>query len=140
MRMRSWAVLALAITAVLSGPPTAWAQSVAAKGLIGKWEGEVQWQGTKAGEAGRTLVIDSVDEKDGKWIARGRYGVTGKGLGPVEIEVNDPASRPWIQFTTGANSRVRLDLVDPKNLTGTLTFAGASQRGNDRPIRLERKE
>ena len=115
----------LVITAAVVAVPSAWAQPDAAKALIGKWEGEVQWHGM-AGEAGRTLVIETLEEKDGKWVANGRYGVTGKGLGKVQIDVNDVSTRPWIQFVTGANSRVRLDLVNPKHLAGTLTLAGTS--------------
>lgn len=73
-------------------------------------------------------------------MATGRYGVTGKGLGKVEIEVDESGSRLFIRFVTGGPSTVRLSLVGAKDLTGTLTLPGTSQRGNDRPMRLERKD
>jgi hypothetical protein len=130
---------AAVVAAALLGVSSAWGQPDAAKALIGTWEGEVRWHGM-SGEPGRTLIIESLEEKEGKWVASGRYGITGKGLGRVQIEVNDISARPWIQFTTGAHSRVRLDLSDPKHLTGTLTLAGTSQRGNDRTMKLEKRE
>jgi len=84
--------------------------------------------------------MDSVEQKDGKWVAMGKYGVTGKGLGKVVIEVDDSGSPPLIRFATGGNSTVRLALSGTKELTGTMTLTGTSQRGNDRPMSLEKKE
>ena len=119
------------------------AQVDLAKVLVGKWEGAVQWAGgagSGAGDPNRTLIIDSVEQKDGKWVAMGKFGVTGRGLGKVTIEVEDSGSRPSIRFVTGGNSTVRLALSGTKDLTGTLTLSGTSQRGNDRPMSLEKKE
>jgi hypothetical protein len=119
------------------------AQLDLAKVLVGKWEGAVQWAagaGSGVGDPNRTLIIDSVEQKDGKWVAMGKFGVTGKGLGKVTIEVEDSGSRPSIRFVTGSNSTVRLALSGTKDLTGTLTLPGTSQRGNDRRMNLEKKE
>ena len=144
--MRRTFLTSLAITALgtLLAMSSGSAQGDPAKALLGKWEGAVQWAGgagSATGDPNRTLIIESVDQKDGKWVATGKFGVTGKGLGKVEIEVYDSSSdRPGIRFTTSANSTVRLALVGGKSLTGTLTLPGTSHRGNDRPITLEKKE
>jgi hypothetical protein len=140
-------LLTLLVVAVLGtslGMPSGWAQVDLAKALVGKWEGEITWAGSAGGatsDPNRTLIIESVTQKDGKWVATGRYGVTGKGLGKVEIQVDDSGNRPLIRFVTGAPSTVRLALTGTKELTGTMTFlSGSSARGNDRPIRLEKKD
>jgi hypothetical protein len=139
-------LLTLLVVAVLGtslGMSSSWAQEDLAKALVGKWEGDVQWAGgagSGAGDPNRTLIIESVTQKDGKWVATGRYGITGKGLGKVEIEVGDSGGRLFIRFVTGGNSTVRLALTGAKDLTGTLTLPGTSQRGSDRPMRLEKKD
>ena len=119
------------------------AQPDLAKVLVGKWEGAVQWAGgagSGAGDPNRTLIIDSVEQKDGKWVAMGKFGVTGKGLGKVTIEVEDSGSRPSIRFVTGGNSTVRLALAGTKDLTGTLTIARRGGGSPERPMSLEKKE
>lgn len=143
MDRSSLTTLAAAVMGVLLGISSGSAQVDLAKSLVGKWEGDVQWRGSAGsatGDPNRTLIIQSVEQKDGKWVATGRYGVTGKGLGKVEIEVDEGGARPFIRFVTGGNSTVRLSLVGAKELTGTLTLTGASQRGSDRPMRLEKKD
>jgi hypothetical protein len=94
------------------------AQSDLAKLLVGKWEGDVQFQGS-AGSAqsnpSRTLIIESVDQKDGRWAAKGRYGMTGRGMARADIEVEESGTRPAVRFVTGAGSTVRLSLVDPSH-------------------------
>jgi hypothetical protein len=136
-------LLAVSVLSTALGMSSGWAQGDLAKALVGKWEGAVEWAGgagSGAGDPNRTLIIDSVDQKDGKWVATGRYGITGKGLGKVEIEVGDSGSRPFLRFVTGANSTVRLTLAGPKELAGTLTLSGTSQRGNDRRMTLQKRD
>jgi hypothetical protein len=135
-------LLGVAVLGTSLGISSGWAQVDLAKALVGRWEGEVQWAGgagSGAGDPNRTLIIESVTQKDSKWVATGGYGITGKGLGKVEIEVGDSGGRPFIRFVTGGNSTVRLALTGAKDLTGTLTLPGTSQRGNDRSMRIERK-
>ena len=115
------------------------AQTDPSKALIGKWQGEIQYTG-KAGNPNRVLVIESVSQKEGRgWIAEGRYGVT-KASGKVHIDVDTTGKVPSIRFVTDANSIVKLNLVNDKWLTGTITYAGTSQRGNDRSMKLEKVE
>ena len=116
------------------------AQTDAAKALVGKWEGELQQRGVGGGDPNRTLIIQSVGEKDGKWVAAGRYGVTGKGLGSVQIDVDTSSKWPSIRFVTGANSTVRLNLLDEKSMAGTITLTGTSQAGNDRSMKMGKVE
>jgi hypothetical protein len=143
MKRRILTLLVVAVVGTSLGLSSGWAQVDLAKSLVGKWEGDVQFAGgagSGVGDPNRTLIIESVAEKDGKWVATGRYGVTGKGLGKVEIEVSDSGGRPFIRFVTGGSSTVRLTLTGAKELTGTMTLSGTSQRGNDRPMKLEKKD
>ena len=135
-------LLTLLVVAVLGtslGMSSGWAQGDLAKALVGKWEGDVQFQ-NKAADSNRTLIIESVEQKDGKWVATGRFGVTGKGLGKVKIEVDDSSGRLFIRFVTRTNAIVRLSLIGPKDLTGTLTVPAVRLGEKDDPMRLERKD
>jgi hypothetical protein len=116
------------------------AQTDPVKALVGKWQGEAQNVGR--GNPDRTLIIETVSEKDGKWLAEGRFGITGQRFGPVQIQVEMGGQWLAIRFVTGANSTVRLNMVDDKSMVGTLTFVGASNSGqsNDRAMRLQRME
>ena len=91
--------------------------------LVGTWEGIVD-DPVPAADTNRTLVIVWVWPKDGKLVANGRYGITGKGSGQVDIEVEDTGDGIMIRFMTGANSRARLSLVGIEHLTGALKPAG----------------
>ena len=139
-------LLIVAVLGISVGMASAWAQVDLAKSLVGKWEGAVEWAGSAGSvmsDPNRTLIIESVTQKDGAWVGAGRYGITGKGLGKVEIEVGDSGGRPFIRFVTGGTSTVRLALTGAKELTGTTTIPGLTAgtgRGGDRPLRLEKKD
>jgi hypothetical protein len=138
-------LLAVTVLGLSLGMTSAWAQDDLAKSLVGKWEGSVEFAGSAGsaamGDPNRTLIIESVTQKDGKPVATGRYGITGKGLGKVEIELGDSAGKPFLRFVTGGPSTVRLTLTGPKDLTGTTTFVGTSSgRGGDRVMKLEKKD
>ena len=72
-------------------------------------------------------------------MAQGRYGITGQGLGRVPIEIDLSAGKVWISFTSGANSAIRLNLLQEKYLVGTLTMAGAFQGDRDLSMKLDRR-
>ena len=135
-----WVVLAFATFAVAFSE----AQVDLAKTLVGRWEGEVQFLVPKGRpDPNRTLIIASVIQRDGKWLATGRFGVTGRGLGPVQIEVDASDARPAIRFAvSGSNATVRLELLDEKHLVGTLAQVGAGgpQGSDHRPMKLEKRE
>jgi hypothetical protein len=142
MKRKIFTFLVVVALGTSLGMTSAWAQADLAKSLVGKWEGEITLSGSagSTSDPNRTLIIRSVEQKDGKMIATGTYGVTGKGLGKVEIEVIDSGGRPYLTFAN-ATSTVRLTLTGPKDLTGTASIAGASSaRGGDRPLKLEKKD
>jgi CHAT domain-containing protein len=116
------------------------AQPDLSKRLIGKWQGELQFLGAGS-NASRTLVIESVSEKDGKWSAQGRFGVTGQGLGKVAIDVDVSGRRPVLQFVPGSYALgVRLNLINEKSLVGRMTLKQVNQAVPDLSISLERVE
>ena len=133
---RALLVAVLVLASLIHVAGVAVAQTDLEKALIGKWEGDVQ----VAREQGRTLIIRSVSQQDGKWIAEGRYGITGKGMGPVKIDVDTSGGRPSLRFTTGANSTVRLNLIGERSLVGTMTLTGAQQQSPDRNLKLDKVE
>jgi hypothetical protein len=115
------------------------AQGDLAKALVGRWEGDVQLPGVA--DSGRTLMIQSVATQDGHWTGVGRFGITGKGLAAVTLEI-DP-SGPNVRFTVpGSGTTVDLTLTkDAKWLTGVSRFrSGSVVADPNRPIRLEKKE
>jgi hypothetical protein len=129
--------LLLAVVLALLTGSISEAQTDSVKALIGKWEGEVQLRGV-GGDQNRTLIIESVGEKDGKLVAEGRYGITGKGLGKIQIEVDTTGRWPSIRFVTSANTTVRLNLVDERSMVGTMTLPGTREGGSDRSVKLAR--
>jgi hypothetical protein len=141
--------LAVTVLGILLAASVGSAQEDRAKALVGKWEGTIEWAAgvgsSSLGDPNRTLIIESVQQKDGKWVATGKYGVTGKGFGKVEIAIADSGDRTEIAFTTSANWAVRLALAGPKQLTGTTTLPSTmgrvtQARGMDRPMKLEKKD
>jgi hypothetical protein len=109
------------------------------KALVGTWEGELTFR-TSTADTNRTLVIKSVAQQDGKWVGDGLYGTTGKNLSKVSIDVDVTGRRPSLQFTSSEGSVIKLELLDPKSLVGTLTLSGSRKGGADRPLKLEKKE
>jgi len=131
------ATMAAVLLGVLAG--AAAAQTDPGAALVGTWEGELTFR-TNTADSNRTLVIKSVTQQDGKWVGDGLYGTTGKNLAKVAIEVDVKGRRPSLQFTSNEGSVVKLDLLDPKSLVGTLTLSGSRKGGADRPLRLEKKD
>jgi hypothetical protein len=68
------AVLWLAVLMVLSLVGVSHAQVDLAKALVGTWEGEQGYLVISAENPKRILVIESVNQVDGKWVANGWYG------------------------------------------------------------------
>lgn len=107
--------------------------------LVGKWEGTQQQQGArgKASED-RTLIISSVAQQDGKWIADGRFGV--KGGTQVQIAVDTSGQWPSLHWTTSNGNTVHVNLINPKTLSGKVTLVGSGQGDRDRALTLEKVE
>ena len=122
---------------VTGGLTAGLAQSDPASLLVGKWEG-TQQQAGRGGSEDRTLIISSVTQQDGKWVADGRYGV--QGGAKVRIDVDVSGRWPSLRWTMANGNVVQLDLPDEKTLTGKVTLVGASQRDRDRPVTLDKKQ
>jgi hypothetical protein len=90
--------------------------------LIGHWEGEVKFVGINSVSRNRTLYIDSVNHEDTQWVGRGRFGITGKRLASVRLEVDVSGDAHWIRFMWGSNL-VRLQVFSD-NLIGSMRFPG----------------
>jgi len=140
VRRGALAAAAILACALLLGSP-AHAQGQLAESLVGTWEGELQplGKGTRE-DPHRTLIIRSVQQKNGKWVGEGRFGITGKGLARVQIEVDASGPRPWIRFVTNVSATVRLELLD-EQLVGTFSRRElGGTPGTDRAIKLERRK
>jgi len=113
-----------------------------AKTLVGRWEGKVQTLGEGTREnPERTLVISAVTQQEGKWSATGRWGITGKGLGRVLIEVDASGAHPWLRFVTDVNATIRVELIDDRHMVGTFTrHEVGGSLGSDRALKLEKKD
>ena len=67
-------IIGLLTAAALLHVGAAAAQVDLAKVLVGRWEGEQEYITNRADDPKRTLVIESVNQVDGKWVADGRFG------------------------------------------------------------------
>jgi hypothetical protein len=135
------AIITILLGTVLAlvAPGPAAAQVDLARALIGKWEGQVQFADTKA-NPNRTLVISSVSQNEGRWVAEGQWGVTGERLAKVQIQVEQSGKDVSLRFETRANPSIRLKLEGDKHLLGTMELRAAGRGGKDRPVKLEKVE
>jgi hypothetical protein len=133
--------LALMVGSLIGGPAAA--EIDLAKALVGTWEGEVERMGVTGDpsrDAQRTLVIQAVTSQADKWVGEGRFGITGRRLAPVQIEVDASGNTPSIRFVNGPMT-IRLQLLDDKHLAGTFTPPAAGRRGSEPlPLRMEKKD
>ena len=133
--------LALLLVSVTAG----WTQTDLSKRLVGRWTGEMQ---TLTGSYDRTLVIKSVEDRNGQLVAAGEYGGPGtSGLG------SQP--QPVLGMVETINGEVVLRIFTPERRTAVLTLSkdgkyllgpvsGASLVGRSRPgddsLRLRKVE
>lgn len=127
----SFTVLLFLIVAVQDGPQ---AQDDFVKVLVGKWEGELTLWTNRREDPNRTLIITSLDGKEGRWTASGYYGYP-KQLGPVTIDVTTAGQKVNLSFITGAQSTVNLTLMQDKYLVGTLRFRSSQ---DERTLKLQK--
>ncbi len=127
MKIRS-GLAALAVTTTVIASACA---EDALNALLGKWEGEVQ---TESGSYPRTLIVKSIEERDGATVLQakyggvgGAYGQTEQGLAPVKILVEVFAGRVTLRFFTPDYVAVALTLYkDGRHLLGSIQARGAS--------------
>jgi hypothetical protein len=127
-------VTSLTAAAMVFGWTIAAAQVDFAKVLVGRWAGEISTAKTNLPVV---LMINSVKEDGGKWVAEGRSGTT-----PVRIEIDTSAKQPSLNWTGMSGVVYNVSLVDDKNLVGTATLTGQganSRSSRDHPVKLEKK-
>jgi hypothetical protein len=106
--------------------------------LIGAWEGELSGSGGRDRDpAGRTLVIEEAETRDGRLAVKAKYGITGRRLGVTVVAVEMIADELFLTFTTGANSAVKLKLEGDRRLVGPLLISGRGNR-SERTLKLDK--
>ena len=140
--MRTARVALFVVTGLVLGAGVAAAQADLAKALVGTWQGELQMRLKKGADPSVTLIITSVKQEDGKWIADGRMGPTEARTGPVKIDIDTSGSKPALRWKGASGTQFDLSLLDDKHLVGTatLTTSDAGQGARDRSVKLEKKE
>ena len=130
--------LLLAFGAIVALATPARAQSDIQMALWGTWQGVVH--PPERGNPARILVVESIVEQNGRWLATGGFGIPGKPLAPIEIEVDTSGERPSLRFTTATKATVSLSLLDDTHMVGTLAPAGAAHRDvvESRSVKLEK--
>ena len=141
LRMRTGAARCLAVVMVLSLAGVSHAQVDPAKALVGRWEGEQEYLLISAENPKRILVIESVNQVDGKWVANGRYG-TPAGLARVKIAVETGGKGVDLSWTGPTGNQFQLNLLREKHLVGKITLTTEQSKGGtgsrDRALKLEK--
>jgi len=141
LRMRTGAAPWLAVVMVLSVVGVSHAQVDLAKVLVGRWEGEQEYLLISAENPKRILVIESVTQVDGKWVANGRYG-TPAGLIRVKIAVETGGQGVDLSWTGPTGSQFQLNLLRDKHLVGKMTLTMGQNKGasgsRDRTLKLDK--
>lgn len=139
--MRIRAVLWLAVAMVLSLVEVSHAQVDLAKALVGRWEGEQEYLLISAENPKRILVIESVNQVDGKSVANGRYG-TPAGLVRVKIAVETDGRGVDLSWTGPTGNQFQLNLLRDKHLVGKVTLTSEQSKSGtgsrDRALKLEK--
>jgi hypothetical protein len=140
--IRAARVALLVMAGLMLGAGVAAAQVDVAKVLVGTWKGELQQRTQKGADPTVVLIIKSLKQEDGKWVASARVGATEEKTGPVQLEIDTTGAKPSVRWTGGSGAIYNLSLLDDKNLVGTatLTTGQGSQRDRDRSVKLEKKE
>ena len=141
LRMRTGAARWLAVVMVLSVVGVSRAQVDPAKVLVGTWEGEQEYLVISADNPKRILVIESVNQVDGKWVANGRYG-TPAGLVRVKIAVETGGKGVDLSWTGPTGNQFQLNLLRDKHLVGKVTLTSEQSKSGtgsrDRALKLEK--
>jgi hypothetical protein len=130
------------LTASMLGTGVAAAQADLAKVLVGTWQGELQMRMKKGPDPTLALIISSVKQEDGKWVAEGRLGATAAKTGPVKMEVDTSGAKPSLRWKGRSGTEYDLNLIDDSHLVGTatLTTQEAGRGPRERTVRLEKKQ
>ncbi len=141
--IRAARVVLFVAVGLMLGTGVAAAQVDVGKALVGTWKGELQQRSQKDADPTLVLVIKSVKEENGKWMADARVGATEDKTAKVNLEIDTSGAKPAVRWTGGKGAVYDLSLLDDKNLVGTAlltTGAGGANRDRSRSVKLEKKE
>jgi hypothetical protein len=82
------------------------------------------------------LVITSLKEEGGRWLADARFGTS-----PVSLEIDASGKQPSLRWTSRNGTAYAVSLFDGRTLSGTATLPQevAGNRERERPVKLEKK-
>jgi len=139
--MRTSRIGLFVVAGLMLGTGLAAAQVDFAKVLVGRWEGEQEYLLVHSDDAKRILVIESVSQVDGKWVANGRYG-SPAGLVRVRIAIETSGKNVGLGWTGPTGNQFQLNLLQDKHLVGKVTLtmeqAKAGTGSRDRTLKLEK--
>jgi hypothetical protein len=90
-----------------------------------------------------TLIIASVKQEDGKWVADARLGgAEGGKTAKVHIDIDTSGSKPSLRFKGVSGTEYDVSLFNDKELVGTavLTTSQAGKGARDRSVKFEKKQ
>ena len=142
--IRAARVALFVMAGLMVGAGGAPAQVDLAKALVGTWQGELQQRTKKGADAALTLIINSVKQEDGKWVADARFG-GGEGgkTAKVSIDIDTSGSKPSLRFKGASGTEYDVSLFNDKELVGTAvltTSQAGGARARDRSVKFEKKE
>jgi len=141
LRRRTGAARWLAIVMLLSAVGVSGAQVDPAKALVGRWEGEQEYLLVSSDNPKRILVIESVNQVDGKLVANGRYG-TPAGQVRVKIAVETGGRGVDLSWTGPTGNQFKLNRLQDKHLVGKVTLTTEQSKSGtgsrDRTLKLEK--
>lgn len=141
--IRAARVALFVVTGLMLGTGVAAAQADLAKALVGTWQGELQMRTKKGADPSLTLIIASVKQEGGKWVADARLGgADAAKTAKVSIDIDTSGSKPALRFKGVSGTEYNVSLFDDKNLVGsaTLTTSQAGRGERDRSVKFEKKE
>ena len=101
----------LVVAGLMLGTGVAAAQADLAKVLVGTWKGELQQRTQKGPDPELTLIIASVKQEGGKWVADARLGgADAAKTRPVNIDIDTSGSKPSLRFKGASGSEYSLNL------------------------------
>jgi hypothetical protein len=128
-------VRALAIAAsILLVLGVADAQDEGIQKMVGRWQGKADLRE----EPERTLVIKSVHQERGVWVASIDYGPTGKSASALEARIERERGTPTMTFAMSTTSKAELQLISERELRGVLKFADGTGSWVTRKLSLQK--
>ena len=99
--IRAARVALFVVAGLIVGVGVAVAQVDVGKVLVGTWKGELQQRTQKGADPTVVLVIKSVKQEDGKWVANARVGATEDKTASVNLEIDTTGAKPVVRWTGG---------------------------------------